>query len=174
MKWLIPGGFINCPVWDLKKVSFFPNGTYVGEFENDKFEAQGIYAFGKGEFEGTRSVGEFKNMSLWNGAEYDNDGNVIATYLEGIEIIVEKLRQLIEAIFDKTKNFTVLVEWLQCNASTYTCGTSSGGNDNLASQTTYCFRWYFSKEFHLRYLLFGWLSSLLSINTQDQYLTQLP
>ena len=37
------------------------DGKYVGEIENGKPNGQGIFTFGKGEWEGDEYIGEWKN-----------------------------------------------------------------------------------------------------------------
>mgnify|MGYP001301870685 CR=1 FL=1 len=75
---------------------------YVGEFKDDKFHGQGTYTYasgdkyvgefkdgemhGQGTFtssDGSKFVGETKEGRAWNGTYYE-DGNVIATYSEGV------------------------------------------------------------------------------------------
>ena len=54
--------------------------TYVGEFKDRKFQGQGTWTHP----DGRKYVGEFKDDKTWNGTEYDKDGNVTATYSEGV------------------------------------------------------------------------------------------
>jgi len=59
----------------------FSDGVkYVGAYKDGKYDGQGTYIFS----DGARRVGEFKDRKLWEGTEYDKDGNVIATYSEGV------------------------------------------------------------------------------------------
>ena len=58
-----------------------PDGSkYVGEFKNDKKDGQGFDT----DPDGSTYFGEFKNGNLWNGTEYDKDGNVTATWSDGV------------------------------------------------------------------------------------------
>jgi len=41
---------------------------------------QGTFSF----LDGTKYVGEWKDDDPWNGADYDEDGNVTATYTDGV------------------------------------------------------------------------------------------
>ncbi|MDE0921337.1 MAG: hypothetical protein OSA08_14765 [Arenicellales bacterium] len=54
-------------------------------------------------------MSEWKDNRQWEGAEYDKNGNIIATYSEGCR----ETRQLTVDIFDKAKQLAVLVECLQ-------------------------------------------------------------
>ena len=53
---------------------------YVGEYKDDKRHGQGTFTFPSGE----KYVGKFKDTEIWEGTEYDKDGNVTATYSEGV------------------------------------------------------------------------------------------
>ena len=53
---------------------------YVGEFKYGKYDGQGTYTFGSGE----KYVGEWKDGNPWKGTEYDKDGNVTATWTDGV------------------------------------------------------------------------------------------
>ena len=55
---------------------------YVGEFKDGHLHGQDTYTFPGGK----KYVGEFKDGNPWKGTEYDKDGNVTATYLEGIRV----------------------------------------------------------------------------------------
>ena len=58
-----------------------PDGfEYVGEFKDGLFHGQGIFTF----TDGAQYVGEWKDDNLWNGTEYDKDGNAIATIFDGV------------------------------------------------------------------------------------------
>ena len=85
-----------------------PDGfEYVGEFKDGLFHGQGIFTFtdgaqyvgelkdnnhhGQGTFtfpDGSKYVGEWKDGNPWNGTEYDEDGEITATYSDGV--ITEK------------------------------------------------------------------------------------
>ena len=61
--------------------STFPDGEkYVGEFKDGTRDGQGTLTYA----DGRKYVGEFKDGNPWNGTEYDQDGNVTATYSEGV------------------------------------------------------------------------------------------
>jgi len=82
----------------------YPDGTtYVGQFEKDQFYGQGTYTYDDGRVyvgtfkanmfegegvlslvDGSKLIGEFKDDELWNGSEIDENGNVTATYSEGV------------------------------------------------------------------------------------------
>ena len=77
--------------------------TYVGEFKHDLYHGHGTLTYGDGlvyvgEFRGSDFshgtmtyadgkvyVGEWKDDKPWNGTDYDKDGNVTATYSEGVK-----------------------------------------------------------------------------------------
>ena len=54
-------------------------GKYVGEYVNDRIDGQGTYTFPDGE----KYVGEFKDGKLWNGTNYDKEGNILGKYTIG-------------------------------------------------------------------------------------------
>ena len=54
--------------------------AYVGEYLNDKRHGQGTRTYA----DGSKFVGEYKNGKRWTGTEYDGDGNVTATFAEGV------------------------------------------------------------------------------------------
>ena len=81
---------------------------YAGEFKDDKPNGQGTYTWSdgrkyEGEFEdgikhgqgtytsirGYKYVGEWRENKSWNGKEYDENGNVIGKFVNGVKIIVE-------------------------------------------------------------------------------------
>jgi len=50
-----------------------PDGRkYVGEFKDGKKNGQGTYTWSDGD----KEVGEWKKNELWNGTQYDKDGNI--------------------------------------------------------------------------------------------------
>ena len=57
--------------------------VYDGNFKDGVFHGHGTYTFGKGEFEGHKCIGEFKDGAAWNATDYDPNGEVIATWVEG-------------------------------------------------------------------------------------------
>ncbi len=58
-----------------------PDGsTYVGEFNNDKRHGQGVRTYA----DGSKYLGEYKKGKPWNGTAHDKDGNITATYSEGV------------------------------------------------------------------------------------------
>jgi hypothetical protein len=64
----------------------FPDGTkYVGGIKDSNKHGQGIYIFGSRAHSGDIYVGEWKDDNRWQGTEYDKDGNVTATYSEGVK-----------------------------------------------------------------------------------------
>ena len=62
-------------VWDRT------NGKYVGEFKDGLPNGDGTWTSADGE----KYVGEFKDDEEWEGTEYDKDGNITATYSEGVK-----------------------------------------------------------------------------------------
>jgi len=58
--------------------TFFGWGKYVGEWKNGYRHGQGTYTISLGEFEG-----EWKGGRLWNGREYDKDGNIEGKFVNG-------------------------------------------------------------------------------------------
>ena len=61
------------------------NGSvYKGNFKERTFHGHGTYTFGKGEFEGQKLIGEFKDGAAWNVTEYDSSGAVTAIWVEGV------------------------------------------------------------------------------------------
>ena len=58
----------------------FPDGSYyVGEFKDGEENGQGTYIHPIGD----KYVGEWKGGRLWNGREYDKDGNIIGKFVNG-------------------------------------------------------------------------------------------
>ena len=58
----------------------FPDGShYVGEFKDGEENGQGTYIQPIGD----KYVGEWKGGRLWNGREYDKDGNIIGKFVNG-------------------------------------------------------------------------------------------
>ena len=78
----------NKYVGEWKDGNFHGQGTetyadgrkYVGEYEDDRKHGQGTYT----ESNGSKYVGEFKDGKLWKGTEFDKDGNVTATFSDGV------------------------------------------------------------------------------------------
>ena len=58
---------------------------YVGEWKDNKRHGKGIYTW----FDGDRHVGGWKEDKPWEGPVYDPTGNVVATYSEGVESLVD-------------------------------------------------------------------------------------
>ena len=53
---------------------------YGGAFKADMFVGEGALSL----VDGSKLEGEFKDDELWNGSETDKDGNVTATYSDGV------------------------------------------------------------------------------------------
>jgi len=65
----------------------YPSGSmHEGEYKEGKYHGQGTFTFAKGK----KVVGEFKENKPWNVTEFDKDGNIIAKYLEGVELLDKK------------------------------------------------------------------------------------
>ena len=61
----------------------YRNGTkYVGEFKAGEWNGQGNFYFPDGE----KWVGEFRKDEPWNITWYDNQGNIIAKWGNGVKI----------------------------------------------------------------------------------------
>ena len=61
----------------------FPDGSYyVGEFKDGEENGQGTYIHPIGD----KYVGEWKGGRLWNGREYDKNGNIKYKYVNGKQI----------------------------------------------------------------------------------------
>jgi hypothetical protein len=59
----------------------YPTGAkYVGEFKDGLQDGQGTYTWSNG----TKYVGEWWDGNPWNGIGYSKDGNVIATFSDGV------------------------------------------------------------------------------------------
>jgi len=58
----------------------YPDGSkYVGEFKDGEYDGQGKYTWSDGD----KEVGEWKKNELWNGTQYDKDGNIYGKYVNG-------------------------------------------------------------------------------------------
>ena len=58
----------------------FPSGSkYFGEWKDGKPNGLGILTYRYG----TKYEGDFKDWVLWNGTEYDKDGNIFIKYVNG-------------------------------------------------------------------------------------------
>ena len=70
----------------------YANGDkYVGEHKDGKRHGQGTLTWA----DGTKYVGEWKDEDKWQGTQYDKDGNVTATYSEGVaEFVGEYVGEL--------------------------------------------------------------------------------
>ena len=55
---------------------------YVGEWKNGEPNGQGTFTFSDGE----KYVGEWKKNELWNGTQYDKNGNIDYKYVIGNKI----------------------------------------------------------------------------------------
>jgi len=61
----------------------FPDGSkYVGENKNGWKNGQGTYTLS----DGTKYVGKFSDGKIWNGIDYDKDGNIIGKIVNGERI----------------------------------------------------------------------------------------
>ena len=56
-----------------------PNGEYVGEWKNGITHGQGIFT----SYAGRKYIGQWKDGNPWHGNVYDENGVVVAFYLEG-------------------------------------------------------------------------------------------
>jgi len=52
---------------------------YVGEWKDGKYNGQGTLTLTNG----WKYFGSWKNGEIWNGTEYDKDGNIIYRWVEG-------------------------------------------------------------------------------------------
>ena len=67
----------------------YPSGSmHEGEYKEGKYHGQGTFTFAKGK----KVVGEFKENKPWNVTEFDKDGNIIAKYAEGVELVEKKAK----------------------------------------------------------------------------------
>ena len=57
-----------------------PGHNYLGHYKHAKWHGQGTYTFP----DGSKFVGEWKDGNSWNGNEYDEEGNVTATFSDGV------------------------------------------------------------------------------------------
>ena len=51
----------------------------MGQWKNGYKHGQGTYTYPKG----SKYVGEYNDGNRWNGTEYDEDGTIIGTYVNG-------------------------------------------------------------------------------------------
>ncbi len=61
--------------------TYFDGSTYVGGYKKNYRHGQGTYT----DADGFTLVGKWKKETLWDGTEYDKDGNAIATYSKGFK-----------------------------------------------------------------------------------------
>ena len=54
---------------------------YEGEFKDGKYHGHGSYTWS----DGKKYLGEWKDGKPWNGTGYDNDGNIIGKWVNGVE-----------------------------------------------------------------------------------------
>ena len=59
--------------------TFTDGSKYVEEFKFGKRNGQGTYTF----YDGGKYVGEFFNGKMWNGTEYDKNGNIKRKWVNG-------------------------------------------------------------------------------------------
>ena len=57
-----------------------PNGQYGGEWKNGIIHGQGIFT----SYAGRKYIGQWKDGNPWHGNVYDENGVVVAFYLEGV------------------------------------------------------------------------------------------
>jgi hypothetical protein len=65
--------------------TWISGAKYVGEWNEGNRDGQGTYTWSNG----GRGVGEFRNNHAWNTKGYDKEGNLIATYINGVKTKVE-------------------------------------------------------------------------------------
>ena len=56
-----------------------PNGEYMGEWKDGTIHGQGIFT----SYAGRKYIGQWKDGNPWHGNVYDENGVVVAFYLEG-------------------------------------------------------------------------------------------
>ncbi|HIP09904.1 MAG TPA: hypothetical protein EYG65_09260 [Rhodospirillales bacterium] len=56
------------------------NAEYVGEWKNGTIHGQGIFT----SYAGRKYIGQWKDGNPWHGNVYDENGEVVAFYLEGV------------------------------------------------------------------------------------------
>ena len=73
--------FHNC-----HSATFMTDGsTYVGVWQNGRYHGHGTKTYPSG----TEYIGEWKKGSKWEGTQYDEEGDVTATYSEGVWTMVD-------------------------------------------------------------------------------------
>ena len=60
-------------------MTYSDGDKYVGEYKNGKQNGQGTYTFSNGD----KYAGEYKDGKIWNGTEYDKDGNIEWKFVKG-------------------------------------------------------------------------------------------
>jgi len=60
-------------------MTYSDGDKYVGEYKNGKENGQGTYTFSNGD----KYAGEYKDGKIWNGTEYDKDGNIEWKFVKG-------------------------------------------------------------------------------------------
>ena len=60
--------------------TYLDGKMYVGEFKNGKWDGQGTFTFPNG----NKGIGEFREKKPWNITEYDNYGNIIVKWVNGV------------------------------------------------------------------------------------------
>ena len=70
----------------------YPSGSmHEGEYKEGKYHGHGTFTFA----EGKKVVGEFKENKPWNVTEFDKDGNIIAKYAKGVELVEKKAKGIL-------------------------------------------------------------------------------
>jgi len=60
----------------------YPNGEkYVGEWKDGEQNGQGTETYP----DGSKYIGEWRNGDMWNGTEYDKDGNIQVKIVNGVK-----------------------------------------------------------------------------------------
>ncbi len=77
---------------------------YVGEYKDDKFHGQATYIWP----DGGKAIGEFRNGKPWNTKEYNNKGNLILTFVNGVKIDLAKSHKEDEEQTSKAKTGLVI------------------------------------------------------------------